>query len=101
MTGPSKAVLAELEARITEHPWRTLGSAFLLGAWLALDPPHAPRNGVARAAFAMVGSLAIRVARELALGDLVEHMAQRRSPISATRAERYRPRSGLEGRAHR
>ncbi|HET7505938.1 MAG TPA: hypothetical protein VFK02_33190 [Kofleriaceae bacterium] len=80
MTAPSTSVIAALEARVAEHPWRTLGSALLLGAWLGLDPPHAPRNGVARAAFAMVGSLALRVARELALGELVDRTARQMQP---------------------
>jgi hypothetical protein len=68
--------VAALEARVAGHPWRTLGAAFLLGAWFGIEPPHAPRNAVARAAFAMVGSLAIRVVREVALGELVGRAAR-------------------------
>lgn len=67
------SVAAALEARVAAHPWRTLGTAFLLGAWLGFEPPHAPRSKFARAAFAMVGSLALRVAREVALGELAWH----------------------------
>ncbi|HEU4731699.1 MAG TPA: hypothetical protein VFT22_27575 [Kofleriaceae bacterium] len=74
------STLAALEARIAEHPWRTLGGAFLLGAWLGLDPPRAPRNAVARTAFAMVGSLALRIARELALGSLAGRTARPMQP---------------------
>lgn len=74
MTAAQPPALATLQARVAEHPWRTLGTAFLLGAWLGLEPPHVPRSGFARAAFAMVGSIALRVAREVALGSLAEHV---------------------------
>lgn len=67
------SAVATLEARVAAHPWQTLGTAFLLGAWLGLEPPHVPRSNIARAAFAMVGSLALRVAREVALGELACH----------------------------
>jgi hypothetical protein len=67
---PATSAVASLEARVAAHPWRTLGTAFLLGAWLGFEPPHVPRGKFARAAFAMVGSIALRVAREIALGDL-------------------------------
>jgi hypothetical protein len=77
MRDPSPSALATLEARVTAHPWRTLGTAFLLGAWLGLEPPHVPRSAFARAAFAMVGSLALRIAREVALGNLAEHAIAR------------------------
>ncbi|HEX8114185.1 MAG TPA: hypothetical protein VF516_40930 [Kofleriaceae bacterium] len=73
MRATPPSAIAVLEARVTEHPWRTLGTAFLLGAWLGLEPLHVPRSRFARAAFAMVGSLALRVAREIALGNLAEH----------------------------
>ncbi len=78
MRASSPPAVATLEARVAEHPWRTLGTAFLLGAWLGLEPPHVPRSGFARAAFAMVGSLALRVAREIALGNLAEHAIRAR-----------------------
>lgn len=80
MTAAQPSAIAALEARVTEHPWRTLGAAFLLGAWLGLEPPHVPRSGFARAAFAMVGSIALRVAREIALGHLVEQTIRARPP---------------------
>ena len=70
---PEASVVATLAARVAEHPWRTLGAAFLLGAWLGLEPPHVPRGALARSAFAMVGSIALRVAREVVLGDLARH----------------------------
>lgn len=73
MRAAPPSAIEVLEARMTEHPWRTLGAAFLLGAWLGLEPPHVPRSGFARATFAMVGSIALRVAREMALGNLAEH----------------------------
>ena len=79
MSAPISAV-ASLEARVAAHPWRTLGGAFLLGAWLGLEPPRVPRSAFTRAAFAMIGSIAIRVAREVALGELVSRAVQ---PISA------------------
>lgn len=56
---------------MAKHPWRTLGGAFLLGAWVGLDPPYVPRNRIARAVFAMIGSMTIRVMREVALRELV------------------------------
>jgi hypothetical protein len=74
MMAAQPSAIATLQARVAEHPWRTLGTAFLLGAWLGLEPPRAPRSAFARAAFAMVGSIALRVVREIALGNLVEHM---------------------------
>ena len=70
---PQTSAIATLEARVAAHPWRTLGTAFLLGAWLGFEPPHVPRGKLARSAFAMVGSLALRVAREVVLGDLAWH----------------------------
>jgi hypothetical protein len=69
------STLAALEADLAEHPWRTLGGAFLLGAWVGLEPPHVPRNRIARAVFAMIGSMTIRVVRELALRELVGRTA--------------------------
>jgi hypothetical protein len=78
MTTPPRSAITVLETRMTEHPWRTLGTAFLLGAWLGLEPPHVPRSAFARAAFAMVGSIALRVVREIALGNLAEHAFQAR-----------------------
>jgi hypothetical protein len=80
MTGAQPSAIATLQARVAEHPWRTLGTAFLLGAWLGLEPPHAPRSGFARAAFAMVGSIALRVMREVAVGNLAEHVIRRGAP---------------------
>jgi hypothetical protein len=79
MSALEPSVFATLQARVAAHPWRTLGGAFLVGAWLGFDPPRAPRNGFVRAAFAIVGSLTIRVAREIALGELLARTAQ---PIS-------------------
>ena len=73
MRATPPSAIAVLETRMSEHPWRTLGAAFVLGAWLGLEPPHVPRSRFARAAFAMVGSIALRVAREIALGNLAEH----------------------------
>jgi hypothetical protein len=67
MTGQLTTTVASLRARIVEQPWQMLGGAFLLGAWVGFDPPHAPRNSWARAAFAMIGSIAIRLLREGAL----------------------------------
>jgi hypothetical protein len=72
MTTMRPSPIASLEARVGEHPWQTLGSAFLLGAWVALDPPRAPRNRLARTAFAMIGSVALRVMREVVLREFVE-----------------------------
>jgi hypothetical protein len=77
------SALASLEARVTAHPWRTLGGAFLLGAWIGLEPPHAPRNPIARTVFAMIGSIAIRVAREVALGEVVGRAARPNQPAAS------------------
>jgi len=77
MQTPRTSVVATLQARVAEHPVRTLGAAFLLGAWLGLEPLHVPRSNFARAAFAMVGSIALRVAREIVLGDLAWHALRR------------------------
>jgi hypothetical protein len=71
MTEVPSSAAATVRTLVEAHPWRTLGSAFLIGAWLGLDPPHAPRNRLLRSAYAMVGSLAIRVARDAALRDLI------------------------------
>ena len=71
MIAVQTSTFAALEANIAEHPWRTLGGAFLLGAWVGLQPPHVPRNRIARAVFAMIGSMTIRVVREIALRELV------------------------------
>lgn len=87
MSAGQPAAIASLVARVTEHPWRTLGSAFLLGAWLGLDPPRAPRNALARTAFAMIGSIALRVAREVALGELVSRAARPMPPAPPMRSE--------------
>jgi hypothetical protein len=83
MSAVQPSAIASLEARMAEHPWRTLGGAFLLGAWLGLEPPRAPRNAFARAAFAMIGSIALRVAREVALGELVSRVAWPMPPTPA------------------
>ncbi|MBS1117788.1 MAG: hypothetical protein H6Q90_16 [Deltaproteobacteria bacterium] len=68
----TRSFASSLETRMAEHPWRMLVGAFLVGAWVGLDPPRVPRNRVARAAFAMIGSIAVRVARELALREFLE-----------------------------
>jgi hypothetical protein len=78
-SSPPSAV-ASLAACVMAQPWRTLGAAFLLGAWLGLDPPRVPRNAVARTAFAMVGSIVIRVMREVALRELVVRAARPAHP---------------------
>ena len=70
MTTPPTPAPASLGSRVLDQPWRMLGGAFLLGAWVGFDPPRAPRNSWARAAFAMIGSLALRVMREDALLEL-------------------------------
>jgi hypothetical protein len=70
MTAHASA-LATLEARVAEQPWRTLGGVFLLGAWVGYQQPRAPRNPLTRAALAMIGSLVLRMARDLALRELV------------------------------
>ena len=103
------SILASLEARVAEHPWQTLGGAFLLGAWIGLDPPRAPRNPFARAVFAMIGSLAIRVVREVAIRDLAARAAQtlpeRRTSSSGQRSDLSRssgpelPHAGSTGGA--
>jgi hypothetical protein len=76
------STLATLEANIAEHPWRTVGGAFLLGAWVGLEAPYVPRNRVARTAFAMIGSMTIRVMREVALRELLGRMVADRAPAS-------------------
>jgi RsiW-degrading membrane proteinase PrsW (M82 family) len=60
---------AEGEARV--EPWHLVVGAFLLGAWLGTDPPHVPHNRVVRAAFAMIGSVAVRLARDAAFRELL------------------------------
>lgn len=72
--------MASLAARVRAQPWRTLGGAVLLGAWLGLDPPRVPRNAFARTTFAMIGAIAIRVMREVALRELVARAAQAARP---------------------
>lgn len=62
--------IAALEARVAEHPWQAVGAAFLLGAWVGAEPPHVPRNQIARAVFAMIGSITIRILREAMLREL-------------------------------
>lgn len=76
MPSSPRSAVASLAACVMAQPWRTLGAAFLLGAWLGLDPPRVPRNAVARTAFAMVGSIVIRVMREVALRELVARAAR-------------------------
>ena len=86
MTTQEPSALASLQARVADHPWRTLGGALLVGAWLGFDPPRAPRNGLARTAFAIIGALAVRVARELALGQSILAAAQPSArPMSSSR----------------
>jgi hypothetical protein len=69
-TAERSSIIASLEARVADQPWRTLGGAFLLGAWVGLDPPRAPRNTWVRAGFAIIGSITLRVVREVALREL-------------------------------
>jgi hypothetical protein len=69
--------LTALEANFTEHPWRTLGGAFLLGAWFGYEPPRVPRNRIARAVFAMIGSMTMRVVRDVAVRELVGRVVVR------------------------
>ena len=72
--------LAALEANVTAHPWRTLGGAMLLGAWAGYEAPLVPRNRLARAVFAMIGSMTIRVMREVALRELLGRAGADRPP---------------------
>ena len=72
MIAARTSVLAALEARVAENPWRTVGGAFLLGAWLGAHPPRAPRNPWVRAVFATIGSIAVRAVREIAFRELLE-----------------------------
>jgi hypothetical protein len=76
MNAARASVLAALEARVEANPWRTVGGAFLLGAWVGAHPPRAPRNRWVRAAFAMIGSIAVRGIRELALRELIERASR-------------------------
>ncbi len=62
---------ATLRERLDEHPWRVIGGAFVVGAWLALDPPRLPRHRLGRTVFALIGSLTVRVVRELATRELL------------------------------
>ena len=75
------STLTALETNFAEHPWRTLGGAFLLGAWVGFDPPRVPRNRIARAVFAMIGSMTIRVVRDVALRELVGRVVVDRPPV--------------------
>ena len=75
MTAARTSVLAALEARVEENPWRAVGGAFLLGAWVGAHPPRAPRNRWVRAAFAMIGSIAVRGIREIALRELIARVS--------------------------
>lgn len=75
MSAVQTSTLATLEANIAAHPWRTVGGALLLGALVGLDPPHVPRGQITRAVFAMIGSMTIRVIREVALRGLVGRAA--------------------------
>ena len=72
MTVVRTSAIAALAAHVADHPWRAMGQAFLLGAWLGLEPPRSPRNSLARTALAIVGSITLRVVREAALRELVE-----------------------------
>ena len=83
MTAPPTSAVASLGTRVVEQPWRMLGGAFLLGAWVGFDPPRAPRNSWARAAFAMVGSLALRVMREGAVLELAQRAVRPRDTRDA------------------
>lgn len=76
MTAAHTSVLAWLESRVAEQPWRMAGGAFLLGAWVGAHPRDAPRGRLTRAAFAMLGTLALRVVRELAFRELAERVAR-------------------------
>jgi hypothetical protein len=67
--------VAELEARIRADPWRAVGAAVVVGVWLGLDPPRVPRNRLVRGAFAMLGSVVVRLAREAALRELAGRVA--------------------------
>lgn len=76
MTAAHISVLAALESRVAEGPWRMVGGAFLLGAWVGTHPRDAPRGPLTRAAFALLGSLVLRVLREFAFRELAERAAR-------------------------
>jgi len=63
--------LETLRARVVARPWQLVGGAALLGAWLGLDQPRVPHNRVARAAFALVGAIALRAVRDVALREVL------------------------------
>ncbi len=62
--------LDQLAARVERHPFATVGGAFLLGSWFALEAPQAQRGRTRRAAFALMSAVAGRIARELAVRQL-------------------------------
>ena len=76
--------MASIEERFVKHPWQALGTAFLFGAWLGLEAP-VPRNRIARAMLAMIGSMTLRAAREVAMHELLGRLTnQIRAPAPDT-----------------
>ena len=63
----STPALDELEARVARHPWLSVGGAFALGVWLAVER----RVPARRAGRALIAGIARKVVRDLALRQLV------------------------------
>lgn len=65
----------KIEARMTEHPWQTIGIAVATGAMLGLltggrRAAPAPRRGIGGALVAALGAIAMRMLRDAALGQV-------------------------------
>jgi hypothetical protein len=62
--------LDRLAARVERHPFATVGGAFLVGSWFALEAPRAHHGRTRRAALALFSAVAGKVARELVVRQL-------------------------------
>jgi len=68
----ARSTFATLRAQVTDHPFKAVAGAFVLGAFTAYEQPRLPRNRIARSAFAMVGAIAVRAARIVVARQLME-----------------------------
>jgi hypothetical protein len=85
----------DLRAHITAHPQAAAGIAFALGALLAFrrsrpQPPAAERS-VAGAVFAMLGTLTVAIARNVAMRQLSERLKTWWHNEETLRSERENP----------
>lgn len=65
--------LDELRARIAGQPWLAVGAAALFGALLGFEPPRVrSRSKIGDAVLAVIGAVAVRLARDAAFRQLGE-----------------------------